>query len=52
VLLAKIYQIPYPQNFRSDKARLEIGKAASQIKIHEFVPSDEKAKAILKETTA
>jgi hypothetical protein len=51
-LLAKIYQIPFPQNFRSEKERLEIGKAASQIKIQEFVPSDEKAKAILKETTA
>lgn len=52
VLTAKIYQIPFPNNFRSEKERLIVGKQAAAIKIEDFVPSDEKAKAILKETTA
>lgn len=52
VLLAKIYQLPYPKEFRTEKERFAIGKAASKVKIHEFVPSDEMAKAILKETAA
>lgn len=49
VLTAKIYQIPFPSNFRSEKERLAAAKQASAIKIEDFVPSDEKAKAILKE---
>ena len=44
VLIAKIYQIDYPKNFRTQQERLQIGKIARKIKISEFVPSDEKAK--------
>ena len=50
VLIAKIYKIPYPKVFRQEKERLSIGKEAAKIKIDDFVPSDEKAKAILKES--
>ena len=44
VLIAKIYKIPYPTNFRHEKERFALGKEASKIKVEEFVPSDEKAK--------
>ena len=50
VLIAKIYKIPFPKKFREEKERLELGKEASKIKIADYVPSDEKAKAILKES--
>ena len=50
VLIAKIYKIPYPKVFRQEKERFSIGKEAAKIKIDDFVPSDEKAKAILKES--
>lgn len=50
VLTAKIYQIPYPKNFRSGEERLAVGKQAAAVKVPDFVPSDEKAKAILKES--
>jgi hypothetical protein len=33
VLLAKIYKIPYPKNFRNEKEKLALGKEASKIKI-------------------
>lgn len=49
-LIAKIYKIPYPKNFREEKERRLLGKEALKIKIPDFVPSDEKAKQILKET--
>lgn len=32
-LIAKIYQIPYPPNFRNEKERLLVGKQVSEIKI-------------------
>jgi hypothetical protein len=50
-MIAKIYQIDYPKNFRSETERLNIGKMACKVKIAEFVPSDEKAKEILKESS-
>lgn len=50
-MIAKIYQIDYPKNFRSETERLHIGKLASKVKVADFVPSDEKAKEILKEST-
>jgi len=40
VLTAKIYQIPFPANFRSEKERLIAAKQAVSVKIGEFVPSD------------
>lgn len=33
VMIAKIYQIDYPKNFRSQEEKLQIGKIASKIKI-------------------
>ena len=50
VLTAKIYQVPFPSGFRTDKERQNGAKTASLIKIADFVPSDEQAKAILKES--
>lgn len=50
VLVAKVYKIPFPKNFREEKERMYLGKEAASIKIPDFVPSDEKAKSILKET--
>jgi hypothetical protein len=32
-MIAKIYQIDYPKNFRSQEEKLRIGKIASKIKI-------------------
>lgn len=46
VMLAKIYNIPYPPNFRSEEERHRIGEQAALIKVEPFVPSDEKAKQI------
>ena len=40
VLLAKMYQLPFPKDFRTEAERLINGKNASKIKIPEFVPSD------------
>lgn len=50
VLVAKVYKIPFPKNFREEKERLFLGKEALKITIPDFIPSDEKAKSILKET--
>jgi hypothetical protein len=50
VMLAKIFNIPFPKNFRVDKERFEIGKIASKIKIEPFIPSDKKAKNIISES--
>lgn len=50
VMLAKIYNIVYPKDFRSEKERREVGKIAAKFKIDPFVPSDKKAKEIMKET--
>lgn len=48
VMLAKIFNIAYPKDFRSDKERRDIGKIASKFVIEPFVPSDKKAKEIMK----
>lgn len=50
VMLAKIFGLPFPKGFRTDKERLEIGKLASKVKIEPFVPSDKKAKSIMSDT--
>jgi len=49
-MLAKIFGLPFPKGFRTDKERLEIGKLASKVKIEPFVPSDKKAKSIMSDT--
>lgn len=42
-MLAKIYGIVYPDDFRKEARRFEIGKEAVNFTIEEFIPSDKKA---------
>ena len=51
VMLAKIYDLVYPQDFRKDAKRFDIGKQAAGFTIEEFVPSDKRAKEISEEVS-
>jgi hypothetical protein len=44
VLLCKIYNIPYPKDFRTEDRRKQIAEDAGKIKITPFMPSDKVAK--------
>ena len=44
VLLCKIYNVPFPKDFRDQKKREEITTLTTSFKIPEFVPSDKLAK--------
>jgi hypothetical protein len=43
-LLCKIYNIPYPKDFRLEERRKQILADAVKIKVIPFVPSDKVAK--------
>jgi hypothetical protein len=44
VLLCKIYEIPFPKDFRSEERRKQIVMDAAKIKVTHFIPSDKVAK--------
>lgn len=46
VMVCKIYNIPYPKNFRTEEGKFEVGATAAKFKIEDFVPSDKKAQQI------
>ena len=46
ILMAKMYKLDYPKDFRSDERRKEIAKFAFKYKIEDFIPSKEKAQKI------
>lgn len=46
VNLAKTFGIPYPKNFRTEEGRDEIMKTAINVKVPDFVPSEEGSKKI------
>ena len=48
VLRAKIFNLPYPKNFRTIEGKFNIALEAAAINVPDFVPSDEKAKSIAK----
>jgi hypothetical protein len=49
VMVCKIYNIPFPKNFRTEEGKLEVGALAVKFKVEEFVPSDKKAQEISEE---
>lgn len=42
--MSKIFNVPYPKDFRTQERRKEIAEQASKIKVDPFVPSDKLAK--------
>ncbi|KAL4506801.1 hypothetical protein ABPG72_001222 [Tetrahymena utriculariae] len=49
VLRAKIFQVEYPKQFRTESEKIKIAYEASQVKIEDFKPSENKAQAISSE---
>jgi hypothetical protein len=46
--LAKIYNIPYPKDFRKPEGRKRIIEQAVKVKVEEFVPNAEASKELEK----
>ena len=47
--MAKVYNIPFPKDFRDKQKREEIAKMAAKIKVDPFSPSDKLAKQMANE---
>jgi len=50
-LLANMWRIKGPEKSRSEEVKLKIAEEAASVKVEEFKPSEEKAKAISEEVT-
>lgn len=49
MLIAKVYGIPFPKDFRTHERRQEIAETARKMKVEPFVPSDKAAKEMADE---
>jgi len=50
-LRARIFDVPYPKDFRTEAGRAKIAEQAAKLKVPEFTPSDTKAKDITNQVT-
>ncbi len=46
VMRAKIFNVDYPKDFRKKETKKKIAEMVSKVKVPDFVPNKEKAKAI------